>query len=151
MNGTAAASHILVPGRDRYSNQHVDVHYAGGGKLRFRRANGGGWEMRRTQADNSARFEPTQLVAGFALELDDALVRELSPNQQLVLADLREHGPSTTKAIAERVGMTTRAASNVLTWLRGLRYVSDGSTSTPIAGGFAHTPAKSPITWTALP
>jgi hypothetical protein len=132
MNGTAAAAHILVPGRDRYSNQHVDVHYAGGGKLRFRRANGGGWEMRRTQADNSARFEPTQLVAG-------------------VLADLREHGPSTTKAIAERVGMTTRAASNVLTWLRGLRYVSDGSTSTPIAGGFAHTPAKSPITWTALP
>lgn len=144
-------SHVLVPGRDRYGNQQIDVHYPGGGKLRFRRANGGGWEMRRTAPNNSARYERSQLVVQFARQLDQALIADLSDHQRAVLEDLRANGPSGTKAVAGRLNLSVRAVSNVMTWLRGHRCVSDGSKATRVAGGFAHTPAKSPITWEALP
>lgn len=142
----SAVEHVLVPNRDRYGNQQIDVHYPGGGKLRFRRANGGGWERR---TDN--RWTKATLVVEFARQLDEALIADLSERQRTVLEDLRANGSSKTKAVAARLNLSTRAVSNVMTWLRGHRCVSDGSTSTRVAGGFAHTSAPSPITWEPLP
>jgi hypothetical protein len=69
--------------------------------------------------------------------------------QDRALADLKEHGPSTSKQIAERLGVKTSTVAMALCYSRGDSQVNDGSTIyiwPDGAGRCIHRP-NGPVVW----
>ena len=77
----------------------------------------------------------------------------MSITRDIIMADLDEHGPSTSHQIAQRTGLRPLQISNTLTWARGEGLVNDGSTiydwpgseSEPMMS-CSHRP-KGPVAW----
>jgi DNA-binding Lrp family transcriptional regulator len=72
-----------------------------------------------------------------------------TPLQVKIIADLTANGSSTAKDLADRLGISTRSASNSLEFLRGDSVVNDGSvmydwTSTKMC--CVHRP-EGPVVW----
>jgi len=71
--------------------------------------------------------------------------------RDLILEDLKTHGPSTSQQIAERLGLRAMQVSNTMTWARGAGIVNDGTTlydwpDATNVKGCGHRP-KGPVVW----
>jgi len=75
-------------------------------------------------------------------------VKNRNATRDLIVEDLKTHGPSTSQQIAERTGLRAMQVSNTMIWARGGGLVNDGSTiyDWPDGMGCMHRP-KGPVVW----
>ena len=77
----------------------------------------------------------------------------MTPLQTRIVAALNQLGGSATTAQIQGI-VSDKSNGGIaisLTFLRGHNIVDDGSHGTVFPNGYAHTPARSPITWTLKP